>query len=354
MIVRAAGGSTPPSTTPYNETSGMVRAASPSAPPKDEPRGVIVGDEDEVPTAPARRVAAASTPPEDEPRRYAEPARRRDRKPLLLALIGILALGTVTVAGVIAVSRHDDRTAQAAPPEPAMPSPQEPIATTKDEPPAGEPPVANPSFGQTPAEAADGGVAAAEPVAVEPAQTPPVPPAEIDMGKPDPDAPAMTAGTVPKSPPRAPRPPKESIEKPAQDPADALANAPVNKTEDGCDEVSCILDKYKQSCCARFKPPEPEPVIEKPASGLPEKLDKLMVQEGIAAVKPAVIACGENNGIHGTVKLQVRVSPSGKPLDVAVALTPDAALGTCVAAAVKLARFAETDEGGTFGYPFVF
>ena len=48
------------------------------------------------------------------------------------------------------------------------------------------------------------------------------------------------------------------------------------------------------------------------------------------------------------------VSPSGKILSAAVAATPDPELGACVASAVKLAKFPETDEGGSFGYPFVF
>ena len=92
----------------------------------------------------------------------------------------------------------------------------------------------------------------------------------------------------------------------------------------------------------------------KPTSGLPEKLDKLMVQEGMGPVKPAVIACGERIAVRGTVKVQVKVSPSGKVVSATSASAPDPELGACVANAVKLAKFPETDEGGSFGYPFVF
>jgi len=167
------------------------------------------------------------------------------------------------------------------------------------------------------------------------------------------EADAVAKPSTPKEP-RTPKPPRAEKVEAVRDPADVLSAAPVNKVEDGCDEVSCILDKYSRPCCTKYKPAEVEAPPVRPASGLPEKLDKLMVQEGIAVVKPAVIACGERIGVRGTVKIQVKVSASGKVLGATAASSPDPALGTCVANAVKLAKFPETDEGGSFGYPFVF
>ncbi len=283
--------------------------------------------EDSVP--PLTGSAFGSLAYDDSPRRIAEPRqpRRRDMRAALLLLLGlVLAAGTVVL--VVAVVQRKDREARAATTE------HGPLLATRD--PA--PPPADPV------------PPAADPLP--PTEAPPPEPKEIEMPAADP-TPVKAPPATPKTP-KAPKTPREPGADAVRDPADVLATAPVNKVEDGCDEVSCILDKYKAACCVRFKPAEVEPPPEKPASGLPEKLDKLMVQEGLAAVKPAVIACGERIAVRGIVKIQVKVSPSGKILSAAVASAPDPELGTCVTAAVKLAKFPETDEGGAFAYPFVF
>jgi hypothetical protein len=276
---------------------------------------------------------------DDSPRRIAEPPlhRRRDRRKVALVFLGLalVAATTVLAVGIARRQSHEARadggthqndlvaTRDVAPPADLAP-PAPPLEPTDTTPPAELQPVADP-------------------------------PAEIDMSPPPADAGAAVAPTSPKQP-RPPRTPRDPVTAPVRDPADALATAPLSKVDEGCDEVSCILDKYRQPCCAALKPPEPvkDPVEEKPSSGLPEKLDKLMVQEGMAGVKPAVIACGEQFAIKGTVKVSVKVSGSGKIINVGVAETPDPALGACVASAVKLAKFPETDDGGSFAYPFAF
>jgi molybdenum cofactor biosynthesis protein B len=301
-------------------------------PPK--PDAPVVAKADDLP--PPRR-AEESVPPlyDDSPRRIAEPRqpRRRDGKGLALLLLGLMLVAATTVL-VIVILQKKDREARAGTPDRG-----ELVATRDPAPPPADP---RPPIETQPTEAQ-----------APPTEVVPVEPKEIEMPPADPTPAKEPVAVQPKTP-KAPRPPRLPQEDAVRDPADVLATAPVNKVEDGCDEVSCILDKYKQACCARFKPAEVEPPPEKPVSGLPEKLDKLMVQEGISAVKPAVIACGERVAARGTVKIQVKVSPSGKVLSTGVASSPDPELGACVAGAVKLAKFPETDEGGSFGYPFVF
>ena len=281
--------------------------------------------------------ARAQVEDEDRPRRYALPPEgRRKKAPWgLLALVAVLFIGATSALVVVMIKRHD-REARASV-DAAVPQ-TEVVAHDEPAPPDAAPP--------TP-----------EPVAPPPTEVV-QPVSEIDMSAPDPNAPVPATNPPPVTArtPRTPRPPRDPVTAPVRDPADVLATAPVVKHEDGCDEVSCILDKYQQPCCARFKPPEkdPEPVPDKPPSGLPEKLDKLMVQEGMAGVKPAVIACGERTEAKGTVKIQVKVSGSGKVISAAPIATPEPALGACVASAVKLAKFPETDDGGSFAYPFVF
>jgi hypothetical protein len=124
--------------------------------------------------------------------------------------------------------------------------------------------------------------------------------------------------------------------------------------DDGCDEVSCVLDHYAKPCCATFKPKDPDPTLI-PPSTTPAKLDRAMVVPAVEAIKPTVIACGERPNVpKGTVKLQVHVGPDGHVTFVTVAETPDQALGDCVSRAMQRAVFPVTQTGGGFTYPFVF
>ncbi len=152
-------------------------------------------------------------------------------------------------------------------------------------------------------------------------------------------------------------PPPPGVETPPS--ARDLEKAPKNATTDGCDEVSCMLDKFARPCCEKFKPAEPPPSENpaeppKPSSGLPATLDKSMIQSSMSSVKPAVIVCGEAYPVKGTVSLRVDVAPSGAITGLTVRAAPDPGLGECVASAVRKASFPQTDNGGSFGYPFVF
>lgn len=331
--------SLPPATLPIRATE--------DEPPRREARASMAPAD-----LPPRRTDDVSPLYDDSPRRIAIPRepRRRDRRALALVLLGIMFAAAASIVAVVMIRRQNHEARAAGEPPPGE------LVATRDTTQLPPDPPSPPTQPATPTETAA------------PPET--ATPTEIDMSAPpDPGHPTETAptgttptgtaptGTAPTGtakPARPARPPREPAIAPVSDPADVLASAPVNNTEDGCDEVSCILDKYRQACCARFKPAEPDPVVEKPSSGLPEKLDKVMVQEGMGSIKPAVIACGEQNPARGTVKVSVKVSPAGKIQSVGVAATPDPALGACVAAAVKLAKFPETDEGGSFGYPFVF
>jgi TonB family protein len=121
--------------------------------------------------------------------------------------------------------------------------------------------------------------------------------------------------------------------------------------EDGCDEVSCVLEKYARACCARYKPAED---AFHPKGTVPDALDKAMVKAGMEKVKPKVVSCGEKIAVKGTVKLAITVAPAGTISDISVESSPDAALGACVMAAVKRATFGKSVNGASFTYPFAF
>jgi outer membrane biosynthesis protein TonB len=52
--------------------------------------------------------------------------------------------------------------------------------------------------------------------------------------------------------------------------------------------------------------------------------------------------------------VSVKVSPDGSVSGVTVKNTPDPALGNCVAGVMQGAKFARTQNGGAFAYPFQF
>lgn len=83
-------------------------------------------------------------------------------------------------------------------------------------------------------------------------------------------------------------------------------------------------------------------------------LDRSMISTGMQAIRSAVIACGDRSSAKGVVKLHVRVAPDGIPRTITIGTSPNAALGECVRRAVANARFAATERGGSFSYPFVF
>lgn len=165
------------------------------------------------------------------------------------------------------------------------------------------------------------------------------PPAPVPQPAPHPRAPTRIAARPP-----APSPVKASAPEPPPPPA-PVQPAP----EDGCDEVSCVLDHYRLGCCERFKPKAVEPKL-----GLADELDRAMVKAGIAKVMPVVIACGEKSAAKGTVKVAIEVGGDGHVTDATVVDSPDEPLGACVAKAVRRATFAKTTTGGSFKYPFLF
>ncbi len=123
--------------------------------------------------------------------------------------------------------------------------------------------------------------------------------------------------------------------------------APVKAST--CDEVACVLSYYDPCCAAFLKDPRP-PAPTSASKGL----DRQMITDAIAKVKPQIRACGEKYPANGKVKLAVKVDSGGKVTNVEVKETPSADLGTCVAQVIAGARFAATDTGGSFSYPFVF
>ena len=161
-----------------------------------------------------------------------------------------------------------------------------------------------------------------------------------------------TGPAVPRHVPTPPRP--HPLIPPTPEPPTSEPDRPLKlpPTADGCDEVSCVLDKYARACCVRFKPADPGPGPR--PLGLSEDLDKSMIRSAVDTIRPVLIQCGETSTAKGTVRLAVTVRPDGRVASATVVASPDPGLGSCVAAAMQHASFPHTVNGGSFGYPFVF
>ena len=334
-----------------------VAAARPiTSPPPPPPSPVIESAIEAIemiePEPPAPRPARpATTPPPARPVSaevsldalplgaftYRTPTRRLHPAVKIIGAVAVVALGFV--GGIMILDRGNSTTVAAAPPEApapagsdagsAAPSPDEPVAVVAAPPEDIELPPENVGR-QRPAAAAT------------PAGARPRPPT----------GPVTSPGTGPVTTPvAAPATPTTPTPEPPETTNGASATATATPTSD-CDEAACVISNYDRPCCAAFKPTPS--ALGRRVGGLPSSLDRAMVRAGIDTIKPRVVGCGEKSGVTGTVKIGVTVTPEGAVSGTEVKDTPDAALGTCVATALRTAKFGASVNGGTFTYPFVF
>jgi predicted Zn finger-like uncharacterized protein len=285
-------------------------------------------------------------------------AARSNNNKLMYALIG--SVGLLAVAAVIvvvmmlqgndrsssnAVATREDMPA-ARPPEPPTPTPTSPATPPGD---PGTPSASDPGKAPDPATA-----------------TPPEPGAATPPTTPPRDKVAVADGTDPRrvtTPPRpAPPRPKAPAERtPPPPPKETPATRePKAAAGDGgtCDEVSCVLNNYEGTCCAKFKRSGGARAPGGSTGGgrgdVPEGLDKPMISDGLNKVKARVMSCGEKSSAKGQVKISVKVGADGHVTNVTVKNTPDAGLGNCVSSMMQKAMFAKTQTGGSFSYAYTF
>lgn len=154
-----------------------------------------------------------------------------------------------------------------------------------------------------------------------------------------------TAGTTTTAKPGTAKP--GSIIATAKPAAATNAQTVGRVSADGCDKVSCVIDAYARPCCAPFRP--------RKAGEMPYTLDKTMITTGMGKAKAAVIRCGEAHpAAKGIVRIAVTISGAGSVTEASVSEAPDAALGECVAAAIRKTSFTATETGASVTYPFKF
>jgi TonB family protein len=319
------------------EEATPVPAARPVRPPTEPPPPPAAKRSPTAPPAPRAPSAPSEAPParklitSELPRgAFAYPVQKKTGS-LILKLFMFAAIIGVGFGAVLLIFRDKGTTTAQKPTTP---------------PPANPPPTTNP-------------VVAVAPDAAE--ALPPTPDAEpVVEPTPAPGPPPVVGSTKPpttKPPTTKPPTTKPPTTKPPTTPV-TTPDPPVNDvvppvTDDDCDETACILSKYDRPCCAKYKPAT-SPDLAPRVGDTPESLDKSMVRAGIERQKPRVVKCGEKSGAKGIVKITLTVSPEGTVTSASVADTPEAALGDCVLAAMRAAKFGKTVNGATFTYPFSF
>ncbi|HEU4727245.1 MAG TPA: protein kinase [Kofleriaceae bacterium] len=279
------------------------------------------------------------------------PARRR-RAPLLVA-----AAAAVLALSLVAILRMghgaDDLAPAASDRVAAMPSEGSAVRAPAPDPvasPAAGPPASTTTSPRPPAASSGSDVPEPQPADHESPREPAVrAPATYLPGNPAGRSP------IPVSPPNTPAPAPATSPPPVAPAPPSPAPPPPSRalTDSGCDEVSCVLNNYEGACCARFKKPRSSTPRGTP-DGPPESLGRAMISEGVAKVKDSIMGCGEQFPARGQVKVSVRVDPDGRVTSVTVKNTPSPDLGACVAERMEAARFAKTQNGGSFSYPYTF
>jgi predicted Zn finger-like uncharacterized protein len=254
---------------------------------------------------------------------------------LIAGLGALLIIGVVVV--VMVVVKDDGPTVAADTPDPLAALPDTPGT---DDPPGTDTPPVKPATPDTPPDT----TAAA---------------ATDELDEPDDNADKPEQPSNDRRPaatrPRRDDPPKRPSESASATPP----KPPAPSGGGGClDEVGCLLADKPPACCSKYSGGGGGGG-KKPSGGgggsnanLPEKLDRGDITQGITKVRSSVTGCGSKG--KGEVEVTVKVEGSGSVGSVTVKSAPNAALGTCVANAVKKAKFAKTQQGATFTYPFVF
>ena len=271
-------------------------------------------------------------------------ARAQSNSKLMYALIGSVGLLAVAAVVLIYVLMKDDK-------KPALVAASDDDKGSEKEPDKGSTEEIKPPDTTPTTDTAPGSAAAVDPNAGK----------DPDAGKP---AEPVKEATAPvKEPKRDVKKPRDKTPSRTDPKPTPVRDSPPVKepaSSGGCDEVSCVLNNYEGSCCAKYRKGGSKPPSggSTPAGGsksdVPESLDRSMISEGVAKVKGRIQACGDKSSAKGTVNVSVKVSAGGGVTSVTVNSSPDAGLGSCVSSAMQKASFKKTQNGGSFRYPAVF
>ena len=169
-------------------------------------------------------------------------------------------------------------------------------------------------------------------------------------------SPATTAA-VTSPPPAAPTPtatPAPAPSKPAasDDLATAAGSAASSGGEEGekCDEVTCLVSG--KGCCGKNAKGAAPKADDGPAPdpNLPARPERSDISAGIASVQSRLQSCGDRHSVRGAVTVKIGIAPSGEVKSASTS-QGSAEFQSCIAGAIKSAKFPATQQGAKVSYP---
>jgi hypothetical protein len=163
---------------------------------------------------------------------------------------------------------------------------------------------------------------------------------------------AKSSSPATSAPPATPSAAPATSTPAASDDLAAAAGSATGSNADGekCDEVSCLVSG--KGCCGKNAKgaapgsddaPAPDP-------NLPVRPERSDITAGIASVQSRLQSCGDLHGVRGAVTVKIAIAPSG---EVKSASTSQGSgeFQSCMAGALKGARFPATQQGAKVNYP---
>jgi hypothetical protein len=167
-----------------------------------------------------------------------------------------------------------------------------------------------------------------------------------------------TTAAATSPPPAAPTPtattPAPAPSKPAA--SDDLATAAGSAASSGgaegekCDEVTCLVSG--KGCCGKNAKGAAPKADDGPAPdpNLPVRPERSDISAGIASVQSRLQSCGDRHSVRGAVTVKIGIAPSGEVKSASTS-QGSAEFQSCIAGAIKAAKFPATQQGAKVSYP---
>jgi hypothetical protein len=159
-------------------------------------------------------------------------------------------------------------------------------------------------------------------------------------------APSTTAASsAPAATPPAKQPPAATDDLAAA----AGSAASASSSDEKCDEVECLVSG--KGCCgknpkgagAKSDGPAPDP-------NLPQRPERSDISSGISSVQGRLQSCGDRFSVRGAVTVKISIAPSGDVKSASTS-TGTGEFQSCLAGALKGAKFPATQQGARVSYP---
>jgi len=159
---------------------------------------------------------------------------------------------------------------------------------------------------------------------------------------------ATTASSAPPATTPVKQPPAATDDLAA---AAGSAASASSATDEKCDEVECLVSG-KHCCGKNPKGAGAKSDAAAPDPNLPPRPERSDITTGISSVQNRLQSCGDRFSVRGAVTVKISIAPSGS-VSSASTTQGTGEFQSCIAGALKGARFPATQQGARVSYPVV-